>query len=140
MYTITSYDDVPTRLQAATEWLTSLGIAHEPMRLGDYRRSIEALTRAQDRSTVLRQQLPDINNAIYEAFELIDIHQSLAGKCDDAIASHLKQVASGPVAYAEENPATSSNRARNIGFELGVMAYLVQAGLSLHFTSAADVT
>ena len=139
MYTTTSYDALAAHLQAATDWLTSLGIDHEPTRLGDYRRSIDALTQTKDRSTVFRQQLPEINNALYEAVELVEVYQALAGKYDEAIARHLTQVASGPAAYAAENPSTSSNRARNIGFELSVMAYLARADLPLHFTSAADV-
>lgn len=140
MFMTTSYDDVAARLQAAVDWLESLGIAHEPTRLGEYRRAIDALTQAKDRSTILRQQLPAINNAIYEAFELIDVHGALAGKYDDDIVRHLKQVAGGPATYSDENPASSSNRARNIAFELAVMAYLAKAGLLLYFTTAADVT
>lgn len=137
-FSSTSYDNVAGLLAEATHWLQRLGISHWATRLGDYERSLRLLTNATDRSAILRDELPAINNAIYEAYELIEIYQALAGTYDEAIGKHLRLLASGPASYAAEKSGSSSNRPRNVAFELAVMSLLVRAGLPLDFTSLAD--
>ncbi|WP_446808318.1 hypothetical protein ACH50O_13540 [Methylomonas sp. 2BW1-5-20] len=85
-------------------------------------------------------RLPAITNAIYEAFELIDIYSSLSGKYDRQVSGHLHSIVAGPSSYSDERSSSSSNRARNEGFELAVMGYLAQANIPLQFESSADVT
>lgn len=138
IFSSTSYDSVAVLLAEATNWLQRLGISHRPTRLGDYERALRLLTNATDRSAILRDDLPAVNNAIYEAYELIEIFQALAGKYDDAIGKHLRLLAGGPAYYSAEKTDSSSNRARNVAFELAVMGLLVRAGLPLDFTSLAD--
>lgn len=67
------------------------------------------------------------------------MHHGLAGRFDDQIRAHIEAYASGPADYREEAVATSSNRARNIAFELHVMEKLVGAGIELDFGIATDI-
>ena len=128
-------------LAAALVWLKSIGIQPEPTRIGDYQRAIDLLVTAHKEMNLelMRAQFPRMNNMLFEVHELIEIHQSLAGRFDDEIARHAKVFASGPVAYIDEDVENSSNRARNFGFELSVMSVLARAGVAIDFSIDADV-
>jgi hypothetical protein len=68
---------------------------------------------------------------LFEANELVTIHQGLADKRLDAyLRPKLEELVSGPDSYVNEN-ASSSNKARNAAFELAVIASLATAGLSI---------
>lgn len=140
IFSSTSYDSILLLLTEANDWLQRLGIYHGQTRLGNYERAIRLFVNARDRSAILRDDLPAINNAIYEAYELIDIFEALAGKYDKAIEKHLRLFSAGPAYGSAERTNSSSNKARNVAFELAVMGLLVRAGLPLDFTTLADAT
>jgi hypothetical protein len=77
--------------------------------------------------------------ALFEINELIEIHRRLAGTYDVHLIRHVQTVSRGPINYVDENPATSSNAARNIAFELAVMAKLASVGIPLDFSIPIDV-
>ncbi|MBB6091851.1 hypothetical protein HNQ60_000697 [Povalibacter uvarum] len=84
-------------------------------------------------------RLTEIANALYEAREIIAISQGLSGKFDAAVSKRLQSVAGGPLSYLAENPATSSNAARNLAFELLIAERLAAGGQTPTFPSNADV-
>jgi hypothetical protein len=140
IFSSTSYDSILLLLTEAVDWLQKLGISHGRTRLGEYERAIRLFINAHDRSAILHDDLPAINNAIYEAYELIDIFEALSGKYDKDIEKHLRLFATGPVYGSAERTDSSSNKARNVAFELAVMGLLVRARLTLDFTTLADAT
>jgi hypothetical protein len=140
VFTSTSYENVAALFAAATGWLERLGISHRVTRLGEYQTALRDLTDANSRGSTLRNELPALNTAVYEAHELVEVYEALAGRHDDTLRKHLKTLAAGPAVYSEENPDSSSNRSRNVAFELAVMGYLAQAGLTLAFDSLADAS
>jgi hypothetical protein len=69
---------------------------------------------------------------IFEANEVVTIHRVLASKGLDAyLSSKLREFVSGPESYVDEKPKAGSNKARNTGFELSVIANLAMAGLTI---------
>lgn len=140
-YSSTTYDDLAESLFRALSWLNSIGIAHSRTRFGEYERALSALveTPEKERGVLLRNALPSLGNAIFEAYEIVDIYEALSGLYDHELTRHVRKLAGGPVTYFDERPETSSNLARNIGFELSVMAYLARAGLTLDFSIQTDV-
>ncbi|MGO8855132.1 MAG: hypothetical protein ACLQO1_05405 [Steroidobacteraceae bacterium] len=127
------YSNLTSELQAATQWLDRLGIAYSATRFGRYTKTLNELEAARlagidlfDTASELCAFAP-----LFEANELVTIHQGLAGKRLDAyLRPKLKELVSGPDSYVDEN-ASSSNKARNAGFELAVIASLATAGLSI---------
>ena len=112
-----------------------------PTRVGEYQRAIDTVLRAFRSSSfaVMRKELLSIITAMFEVNDLIEIHKSLAGRFDNSLVRHFRTYASGPVSYMDENVQTSSNIARNIAFELVVMAKLTRSGIPLDFRMATDV-
>ncbi len=109
--------------------------------MGEYERAIDVLiasfqTRDFDR---MRKELLRILTSLFEIHEIIDIHRSLGGKFDNELKRHLETYAKGPAKYTEEKTAAASNVARNIGFELILMAKLANAGIPLDFSIKSDV-
>ncbi|MGH9877227.1 MAG: hypothetical protein ACRD5H_06275 [Nitrososphaerales archaeon] len=135
------YDALANDLCAALEWLGSLGVPYERTRVGEYECAIEiaiASFRASNFDAIRDALLP-ILTALFEIHDLVDIHQSLAGKFDNEIKQHVHTYTKGPRDYTEEHVETSSNVARNIAFELMLMAKLTKAGLPLDFSIKSDV-
>lgn len=127
------YSNLASELQAATRWLDHLGIAYSATRFGRYRKTLNELESARLAGINLYDAASELSAfaSLFEANELVTIHQSLAGKkLDMYLRPKLKELVSGPYSYVDEN-ASSSNKARNTGFELAVIASLATAGLSI---------
>ena len=63
----------------------------------------------------------------------------MAGRFDAQVRWHIERYVRGPANYTEERVSTSSNVARNIAFELLVMARLAASGLDLDFSIQSDI-
>lgn len=127
------YSNLISELQAATQWLDRLGIAYSATRFGRYRKTLNALEAARLAGIDLFSAARDLCAfaPLFEANELVIIHQGLSGKRLDAyLRPKLTEFVSGPDSYIDEN-TSSSNKARNTGFELAVIASLATAGLSI---------
>jgi hypothetical protein len=138
--------DLPGELHAAIQWLEQLDIQYSRTRFGRYKRILDQLETARlAQATRIRIDSPWVKNetlydavrrldaaaTLFEANELVMIHQGLAGKgLDTYLSPRLEELVSGPESYANEN-ATKTNRARNKGFELAIIARLAQAGLTV---------
>jgi hypothetical protein len=127
------YSNLPSELQAATQWLDRLGIAYSATRFGNYKKTLNKLESARLAGINLYDAASELSAfaSLFEANELVTIHQCLADKrLDTYLRPKLKELVSGPYSYVDEN-ASSSNKARNIGFELAVIARLSAAGLAI---------
>lgn len=140
-FTSRPYKEFAGDLGAAIDWFETLGVRYKPTRIGEYERAIEQLISTS--STAIQKKAPEDYwreiTALFEAHDLLEIHNVLAGRFDVELRSHIETVAKGPANYIDENPATSSNVGRNIAFELVVMAKLVKAGIPLDFSIKTDV-
>jgi len=136
-----TYDAIASDLRDALAWFRSLGVEHERTRIGEYQRAVQLLVAAyrDARTDVLQREFPRINNALVEGHDIVYIHRPLAGRFDSELERHIKAYASGPVIYTDEKAESASNRARNIGLELGVMAALARAELPIDFSIPTDV-
>lgn len=141
IFTSKTYDALASEFQSALAWLSGVGVSYERTRIGEYERAIDALVasfKASDFDTI-RADLLRILTALFEIHDLIDVHKILAGRFDSEIHQHINTFATGPIHLMDENPATSSNKARNIAFELVLMAKLANAGIPLDFSIKTDV-
>jgi Holliday junction resolvase len=127
------YSNLTTELQAATQWLDRLSIAYSATRFGSYKKTLNELEAARLAGIDMFDAASELGAfaSLFESNELVTIHQGLADKrLDTYLRPRLKELTSGPDSYVNEN-ASSSNKARNTGFELAVMARLATAGLSI---------
>lgn len=136
----TSYELFADDLDSALAWMQSLGIVYERTRVGEYKRAIDTLLKiyqSDDKETI-QNEFSKIVTAAFEASDLIAIHKGLAGSFDNELRARIERYAKGPNNYTQEITATSSNIARNVGFELLVMAKLVAAGIDINFEIKTD--
>lgn len=141
IFTSKTFDALAGEFQSALAWLSGVGISYERTRIGEYERAIDTLVTSFETSDfdAIHAELLRILTALFEAHDLIDIHKTLAGKFDSEIRQHINALATGPVYSTDENSAASSNAARNIAFELVLMAKLASAGIPLEFKIKTDV-
>lgn len=128
------YTNLPAELEAALQWLDRSGIAYSTSRFAYYKKTLNEVEAERLAGTNLYVVAERLNAfvPIFEANELVTIHQGLAGKGLDAyLSSKLHELVSGPESYVDETPKSGSNKARNTGFELSVIANLAQAGLTI---------
>ncbi|MBI3223359.1 MAG: hypothetical protein HYZ46_09955 [Nitrosomonadales bacterium] len=137
----TSYELFAADLERALAWMQSLGIVYERTRIGEYKRAIDTLINIYetDDEKRIQNEFSRIVTAAFEANDLIAIHKGLACSFDAELRSHIGRYVKGPSNYTQEITATSSNAARNIGFELLVMTKLVSAGIDINFEIKTDV-
>lgn len=138
--------DLPGEFHAAIRWLENLGIAYSRTRFGRYRATLDKLESARlSQSARIKIESVWVKNetlydavleldasaTLFEANELVMIHQGLADKdLERYLLPRLEELVSGPESYVEEN-ATKTNQARNKGFELAIIARLAKAGLTI---------
>ena len=141
VFSSTPYESFAQDLDAAVVWISSLGIANERTRIGEYKRAIDILLEVYKSKDLerTRREFVRLVTALFEANELIAIYNGLSGKYDREIRDHIKKYVKGPADYRKEVVSASSNLARNIAFELLVASKLVSAGIGLDFSIHADV-
>ena len=123
-----------SELQTAIRWLDALDVGYSATRFGRYQKILNQLERARFAGLPLNEAATAIDAfpSLFEANELITIHKGLAGKnLDSYLQPRLEEMVSGPESYVDESTSTSSNKARNTGFELAVIARWAAAGLEI---------
>ena len=135
-----TFRSLTDRLSAAVDWLGTLGISVSRTRLGAYHRALEALSsNVGDKKEAYHEAYPDAINHLYEANEIVTIYDALSRRgYDEFLGDKLTTLASGPIAYTDEDPS-ANNRARNFAIELHVVARLVMSGLLLDRDFRSDV-
>jgi hypothetical protein len=136
-----AFSELAANLQKVAAWLGDLGIDERRTRLGDYRRVMQQLAdaHAHGDKDALRAMWPSSMVPLFEAEELVGIHQWLSGPQHNGyVRDRIRIVASGPPSYTDEN-TSSGNRARNTAFELAIAARIVGGGLQLDHSVPSDV-
>jgi hypothetical protein len=130
-------------LDAVARWLESVGFAISPTRVGVYRRHLALLANAPDAGSIghaiAKEGVSAIVDSLFESNELCLIHRALEPIADPEVKARLASFIKGPIAYRDEKASASSNRARNIGFELRLGAHLLNAGLPVEFHPEGDL-
>lgn len=133
------YDDV----QRACAWLSSIGCTVSPTRIGTYQRDIRALADnyKSDKAMQLTEpkRFEQLLFSIYEATEFVAIFRGLESYKHESLIPKLKELASGPIRGTDEKSNSSSNRARNTGYELLTAARLAAAGYDIDLSTDADI-
>ena len=140
-YSTSSFEDLHEKLDDAIGWIETLGVRATPSRLGHYRRSLERLNRIyrQEDLELKDDEFVDYVTTLFEAQDLVQIHQSLGGKShDDHLRGIVQSITGGPTSYTDED-CSSGNRPRNLAFELLLAGRLVSAGLGLDLDVRSDV-
>jgi hypothetical protein len=133
-----SWKDLGPEFQDALEWLRQLRVRYEPGRFVTYEKAIDEVSTkgwwqvpAEDRVATV--------TALYETHDLIYVRKAFANSVPhDSIRKRLQDFVKGPNSYADERSDSNSNRPRNFGFELIVLATLANAGLKLNFDTDSD--
>ena len=135
--------EIAENYEAAMAWVDSVGFPTERGRHTVYRKTI----------TRLREQFPAIGwgdltddayrdqvcAALLESRELVSIYRGLSGLDNPDALPNLRHYIKGPELSAHERAETSSNRPRNLGFELYLNALFAYAGLVPRYDTKADL-
>lgn len=139
----TGYRELANGINEACEWLSDHGLDCPRTRVGEYKRhlneladyweqgKVDELLRLRDFSTLI--------NSCHEASELSNIFKGLVSLADQSIVKKLQEFIKGPVSCLKENASSSSNRGRNIAFELNIAARFATAGFTIDLTKEADI-
>lgn len=137
-----SYRDLANGINAACEWLNDHGLHYPRTRIGEYKRHLNELANYWEQGKIeelLRiRDFPTLLNSSHEASELSYIYKGLASLPGSSVTSRLQEFIKGPPSSKNEN-ASSSNRGRNIAFELYTAARLAEAGFTIDLTKEADI-
>lgn len=128
---------------AAVEWVASVGFPIERGRIADYRKM---LTNVADRFDIHRwddfedqEYAKQVCTVLLEVRELVSIHRGLSDISDPADLHAMRHFLKGPFKPTDESVNNSSNRPRNIGFELYLTALFAYAKLMPIYGTDADL-
>jgi hypothetical protein len=138
-----TYEELLAQIEEVERGICSEGIDASKGRLGQYRRTVAQLADPVVRSDLVRhfgkEGIRPLFFTLTEASERCFIHRSLSLRLGSALLERLKVALGGPAAAVDELAKNASNRARNVQFELYVMASLLRAGFPLPDQTLTDV-
>jgi len=126
-------------LVAAIHWLDENGIDTRPTRFNAY---LKSLNTAIDNDMVADPASPlfeQVLEALDSGGELVYIHRHLNTVNTVAMKDRLRNYCKGTMLERDESAMSSSNRARNFGFELVFAATLQRAGFNVEFPAQGDI-
>lgn len=136
--------EIAADYEAAVRWVGAVGFPVERGRIADYRKIVSSLSANFEvkgwGNLDDAAQRDRVFTALLEIRELVSIFRGLSETTTSAAVAGLKHYLKGPVLLADEDPNTSSNRPRNIGFELYLNALFTFAGLEPKYGSTADLS
>lgn len=137
-----SFRDKSSKFEEICSWLSDHGIKIDRSRINTYRADINKMADCYEEGKVdelLRSRsLRDLVNSSFEVAELIQIYEGLNDLKTKPFVDKLIEINKGPIWLNEEN-ASSSNRARNIAFELHIAARYSKAGYEIDLSDEADI-
>jgi hypothetical protein len=138
-----TYQEMLEQLCTLEKELLSLGYAVGNSRLGRYKRDIAKLATPAVLQDLLgsfsRTELNQLFFTFAELYELNTIFSTLNLNYQSILMGRLGTVLAGPSSAAEESDSNNSSRARNVQFELFLMAQLLRAGFPLADGTLTDV-
>ena len=139
----TSWESTASHLDDAMRWLDGLGIRTNATRIAQYRKEAHAMALAAKKNTtgskLTASTFSERCLLAYEIQQIIRIHQAFSRNSPSGLVERLEIFVKGPIAATDERPDSSSNRPRNIGFELDLGAKISLAGLPVEFPPGADI-
>lgn len=139
-FTRAAFTSIASELRAALDWVALFSAGLPSSRVDKYRHTFDELLQVceqRDLETANRR-FGEFINTLFEVHELVYMHQWL-GDLDACpyLRARVPEIIKGPVQYSLES-SSSSNRARNIAFELLLAARIRQAKLDLELELGAD--
>lgn len=138
----TNYRELANEINDACVWLSDHGLNYPRTRVGEYKRHLNEMADYWEKDRIEElltlRDFPTLMNSCHEASELSYIYRGLSSYSDLSVTKKLQEFIKGPTLCTREN-ASSSNRGRNIAFELHMAARFAAAGFSINMTSDADL-
>lgn len=136
-------EELARDFNAAADWIASIGFPIERGRVADYRKILAKLA---DRFEIHRwddfkdqEYAKQVCIVLLETRELVSIHRGLSEVSDSTNLHAMRHFLKGPFSPASESANNSSNRPRNIGFELYLTALFAYAKLMPIYGTNADL-
>lgn len=137
-----SFRALADEIEEVCAWLSGHGLRISPSRIGTYKKHINEMADYYDNDKVDQllelRSFHELVNSSFEANELRHIYKGLNNVKGESLTEKLLEINKGPFIYTEEN-TSSTNRARNIAFELNIAARLIQAGYEVDLSDEADL-
>lgn len=138
------FEEKKKLLDIAVRWFESLNVQYSSSRIGQYKRDIDFMIKkiAGDKISELTttDKFPQIINSLYETDEIILIYKGLSKlQITNDIKNNLSTIAKGPADILNESLSSSSHKARDISFELIMVALFTEAGYQVIFEADADL-
>ena len=137
-------EDIARDYELAVSWVASSGFPIGHGRINEYRRIISSLLENFEEKgwgnfndSKHRQH---VCTALLEVRELISIYRGLSNLPQNDATKGLKHYIKGPFSPINERAHNSSNRPRNIGFELYLNALFAFANFHPLYNSNADLS
>lgn len=142
IFATVSYRELSVVINDACDWLASHGLDYPKTRVGVYRKHLNEMADFFENNRIgellNRRDFSEIVNSSFEANDFFYIYKGLSQTNDPSLPDKLKDFVKGPSSYLNEN-VHSTNRGRNIAFELHIAARFASAGLEIDLTSDADL-
>jgi hypothetical protein len=134
-----TYDELLLKLNDACCWLEECGVSVSIGRVGHYRKILQELIRARGTGNwePFEAKHPNVWNAIFEALEILRIHEGLKNCTNERLFSKVVKAAKGPVLFSENSLANGSGR--DISLELLIAAKFASTGLPIDLDGDADL-
>jgi hypothetical protein len=142
---IRSFSDIVSETRAAQEWLVAHKVKFDKTRFDRYFRDADNLERVWQvdggSELIDNRGIYPLLTSLSEADEVGKIYRFLSGDPgnETELIRKLKICLKGPELLSDENPATGSNQARDVFFELVLAAKCVRAGLRPILGEAPDI-
>lgn len=140
-----SFRSIIDELNETVDWLGQFKPNHLSTRVAQYKKNLLLLADAHEDGKVaelLKSRNDEVlMNSFLEASSLNLIYRGLRNfdKSNAALCQKIKMLFGGPEHSNDENPATSTNSARNASFELVMDAHFAAAGYPIDFGTDADL-
>lgn len=135
-----NYSQIEQELESAIGWLKDLGVNPNKGRFGLYHKALKIVfsnfNKKQDSND---NEFPIFVNAIYEVFDLIEIHKGVSNYDSEKLVSLANFYQKGVKCYSEENTNKSGNKSRNTAFELIVSSKFQKSEMKIDLSSSTDV-
>lgn len=136
--------ELTSNFEAALKWVHSVGFPVERGRLADYRRILKKLNDEFDvhgwGGGEGQAHMKDLCTVLLEVREIVSIYRGLSIDSQPDGLDEIRHYVKGPFRSVDESPRNSSNRPRNVGFELYLTALCAYAGLKPIYETDADLS
>lgn len=132
-----------TILDEALKWFSNLGIKVSKSRIEQYKKDVdfvlEAVSKNNIDSLTTDEYFMKVINSFVESDELIFIYEGISDINDLKVWRKVPTLFKGPLFITDELIKSSSNRARDIEFELFVTSLFSKSGFNFDFSTEADL-